>query len=370
MDERLTNFAQQAAKAGKDIYERIMKRRNASAQDEDEILPYNGSDGFYSDSEAAETAETDQEIIFDNPEPISENEDAYQVQMNDQAPPEPEDAAADQDDSEEMLDEEIQKEFEKFSPKTWKQMIHAIADKLSPGSGNGDPEPQILFDEDAQLSDECDEQEIEEDMEDVQDAFLYYQGLSEKIENLKQNIADRFKRDQDENVSEKLDAVSQQISETQAQQLERLTMVLDDHAALLKQLFGENTRELQDTASQVRQAVDAFDASAKNRLDSITDSLNSLYDMVRSSDQSIEKICSDAAALTQKVDEINQTLSAVSKLADSVFELKVANASMKLSITELSDSQAKLEKKCTAGFILLGIISLACLALQICQLVM
>lgn len=68
------------------------------------------------------------------------------------------------------------------------------------------------------------------------------------------------------------------------------------------------------------------------------------------------------------VTEIKQAVVSVSKLNDSIFELKNAQINTKNSVAELEAGFAKLKRKCVAGVTILSILSAIIIALEVLQL--
>lgn len=69
------------------------------------------------------------------------------------------------------------------------------------------------------------------------------------------------------------------------------------------------------------------------------------------------------------VTEIKQAVVSVSKLNDSIFELKNAQINTKNSVAELEEGFAKLKRKCVAGVTILSILSAVIIALEVFQLI-
>lgn len=78
-----------------------------------------------------------------------------------------------------------------------------------------------------------------------------------------------------------------------------------------------------------------------------------------------EKLTADVNDVRNKTDNVITALNGISKLSDSVFDLKNAQANMKSSIDGLNMSLKRLKKRVTAGVAILSVISVIVALLQI-----
>ncbi len=76
---------------------------------------------------------------------------------------------------------------------------------------------------------------------------------------------------------------------------------------------------------------------------------------------SIKTVSADVA-------EIKQAVVSVSKLNDSIFDLKNAQINTKNSVAELEAGFVKLKRKCVAGITILSILGAITIALEVIQL--
>lgn len=75
------------------------------------------------------------------------------------------------------------------------------------------------------------------------------------------------------------------------------------------------------------------------------------------------------SSVSADVSEIKQAVVSVSKLNDSIFDLKNAQVNTKNSVAELEAGFVKLKRKCVAGVTILSILSAITIALEVVQLI-
>lgn len=124
----------------------------------------------------------------------------------------------------------------------------------------------------------------------------------------------------------------------------------------------EKTAEIAAQLNAVSEKVD--EVSQKLALLEIQENDNS-----RQRAQSEADLTRAISSVSADVSEIKQAVVSVSKLNDSIFDLKNAQVNTKNSVAELEAGFAKLKRKCVAGVTILSILSAITIALEVVQLI-
>lgn len=146
---------------------------------------------------------------------------------------------------------------------------------------------------------------------------------------------------------------------------------------------AEKLGDLKDGIVSITERFDdtdeRFDKIAA-QVDAVSEKLSEIAEKIQLSEiseleKSRERAQNDAdlrhslSNMGDDVTEIKQAVVSVSKLNDSIFELKNAQINTKNSVAELEEGFAKLKKKCVAGVTILSILSAVIIALEVVQLI-
>lgn len=216
-----------------------------------------------------------------------------------------------------------------------------------------------------------------------------YSSDEEKINfgdtiNIK-SVFDRFKRKAVETGEEVLRAVSGSAAaekeDTDAAEADTEEIVIDIEE--IKQEISRTIEASMDTErleKSVREALDnAENAQLKeleSRLSDVSDGLENIKRRFQAMQQSvelgmnsninrIELLNKSVETLKAQTGEIAQTVSGVTKLSDSVFDLKNSQVNTKNSIEALSSAVKSMKKKLTLGAAVFSVIAVVIAILQI-----
>lgn len=140
----------------------------------------------------------------------------------------------------------------------------------------------------------------------------------------------------------------------------------------LKEGLTSITERFDETNEKVAQISEQF-GTLSDKIGEIAEKLQAgeISDMEykRESAQNNADLRYSISEIGDGITEIKQAVVGVSKLNDSIFELKNAQINTKNSVAELEAGFAKLKKKCVAGVTILSILSAIIIALEVFQLI-
>lgn len=132
----------------------------------------------------------------------------------------------------------------------------------------------------------------------------------------------------------------------------------------INERFNSSDEKIAELSKQIESISEKIDDSAKKL------ELIEINDMERNREraQNDADLRHSVGNIIADVAEIKQAVVSVSKLNDSIFELKNAQINTKNSVAEMEESFAKLKRKCVAGITILSILSAVTIALEVLQL--
>lgn len=159
--------------------------------------------------------------------------------------------------------------------------------------------------------------------------------------------------DTDDGITEKVKTALENISQN-------IQSDAKDTAILADKLDGAES-QLSDIYKDI--------ALISSKLDTISSKLDSSGERSGDEIEGLEESCSDIMTLLEAVDadvsEIKQAVHSVSKLNDSIFDLKNTQYNTKNAISELETAFARLKRKCVLGVTVLSILSAIVIVLEI-----
>lgn len=181
------------------------------------------------------------------------------------------------------------------------------------------------------------------------DGETRFEKFEKKVEDIKSNI----------NVG----GIKNQISGSVKGSMEKIGDIKDGITSI-NERFNSSDEKIAELSERIDNICEKIDDSAKKlELIEINDMERNRERVQNDADlrHSVGNIISDVA-------EIKQAVVSVSKLNDSIFELKNAQINTKNSVAEMEESFAKLRRKCVAGITILSILSAVTIALEVLQL--
>ncbi len=142
--------------------------------------------------------------------------------------------------------------------------------------------------------------------------------------------------------------------------------------------------KLSDFKEGITSITERFDATDEKisditeKLNGVTESVGNIAEKIgdisiQNMDNARERAANEAdikhsvGTITDDTAEIKQAVMNISKLSDSVFDLKNAQVNTKNSLAEMELAFVKLKRKCIAGITILSIIGLITVALEVLQ---
>lgn len=193
-------------------------------------------------------------------------------------------------------------------------------------------------------------------------------ATAEKNENGESDGETRFERflsDKKEAIKNiDVDGMKNRISENVKDSVSKLGDLKDGLTSITERFDAadEKTAEIAAQLNAVSEKVD--EVSQKLALLEIQENDNG-----RQRAQSEADLTRAISSVSADVSEIKQAVVSVSKLNDSIFDLKNAQVNTKNSVAELEAGFAKLKRKCVAGVTILSILSAITIALEVVQLI-
>lgn len=129
--------------------------------------------------------------------------------------------------------------------------------------------------------------------------------------------------------------------------------------------FRDGMTAVAEGMSAVGRKIDDAGAKTTELADKLREIETRVIDGNEACAQSISDLKNDAAEIEQSIKELKQSTAGISKLADSIFDVKNTQVNTKNTLAELEMSFIKLKKKCIAGVTILSILSAIIIGLQI-----
>lgn len=208
-------------------------------------------------------------------------------------------------------------------------------------------------------------------------------GIESSAKKLKDSVVNRMdvlKSKKDDNEQETEDNSKDTIEDKSEE--ESITDKLKNSVKSSMNTSVQKLDELKDSARSISEMPDRFDdveikiqrvsetaAALSGKLNEISEKLGAMEvqdkERMRNHEQNYSDIKHTVDAVGTNVSEIKQAVNAVSKLNDSVFDLKNTQLNTKKAISDLEISFARLKKKCVLGVTVLSILSAIVIVLEI-----
>lgn len=158
------------------------------------------------------------------------------------------------------------------------------------------------------------------------------------------------------------------VEQTPEKEVSDITEII---AAAVNDIRAEIDKELGSTRELINERLNALDEQTK-RLNDIYGRLGTLNSIVDKnageSTKSAININGKLNAHDARLTEISNSLGSVSKLNDSIFDLKNSQMNTKNSLSELESSYTKLKRKMTAGVTIMSILCAIVVILEVMNL--
>lgn len=167
-----------------------------------------------------------------------------------------------------------------------------------------------------------------------------------------------------------VDEMKKQISDSVKGSMGKIGNVRDGLSSITERFDGtdEKVDEIADGIDDLTEALEGL----TEKVDAVAEKLQliEIQDMESSREraQNNADLRHSLGNIGEDVTEIKQAVVSVSKLNDSIFDLKNAQINTKNSVSELEEGFARLKKKCVAGVTILSILSAIIIALEVVQL--
>lgn len=160
-------------------------------------------------------------------------------------------------------------------------------------------------------------------------------------------------------------------------------------AAKVTEKVTESKREEEDIISDTMEKIDVIDerledvsenfGGVQNRIETVNEAVASLDKRIQDIEIKISALSDDAAARNAEIkqeftelkavaEQIRNSVNGVSKLSDSVFDMKNMQQNTKTALTDLQVAFMRLKKKTVAGIAILSVISFIVIALEVINL--
>lgn len=218
-------------------------------------------------------------------------------------------------------------------------------------------EDDVLFDD---FSDDIPLSENKKPVEDTDDTVDDEDGATQRF-NL-QNMLERFRQKKDD-----IDSTFRSILDINGASSEADNDDTDE---------GEHITESESAAANTviidAQAVTEEISVLDSQLDTLKKSVDELSELtntaVKKLNKTIDNINGNFNVTEQKLTDISNSLASISKLNDSIFDLKNAQMNTKNSLADLEAAFAKLKKKMTASITIISALTAVIAILEIINL--
>lgn len=175
-----------------------------------------------------------------------------------------------------------------------------------------------------------------------------------------------------ETAEEKLEPVKEKLQDNGIS--EKLQSSMQSSAKKLDEIKGGMAAmaDMPDKVGGVDSKIDEANSTLialSKQLETLSDKLSimetSIGDGSRENAESAEGIQNSIKSVGEEITEIRQSIGAVARLNDSIFDLKNTQLNTKNSISNLETAFARLKKKCILGVTVLSILSAIIIALEI-----
>lgn len=181
------------------------------------------------------------------------------------------------------------------------------------------------------------------------------------VETEKEN--DETANDETAGADTQKSGISEKVKETIESSAEKIDKIKDgaESIAAMSKRF--------DAVEEKIEYVQGDISALSQKLSDLSEKINAVEiqqrDMIREDTQSRSDIKRAVDEVGADVSEIKQTLGSVSKLSDSVFDLKNAQLNTKNALSDLETGFKRLKKKCVLGVTVLSILSAIIIVLEV-----
>lgn len=304
-----------AHKAMKSVSEKINRNKGEDMnKDKMNIKSYDGSDAFYSgtDEEYAEFLENI-DVKAEKSEPV---ENTQRINLNETI--------------------NIQSVIDKFKKTAdgiesgAKKIKETVVNKVDEFKAKKEAETVSDNDNSGIFGKAAD---TAEDIKDDLKSFVGESGIKEKVKATVENSAQRI-----ENLKEDIASASEMSDRF-------------DGVETKMEVTSSNLNELKQKAEELADKLNAIDAQSTDRM--------------KTHEQNYDEIKKTLSELSENVADVKQVLNSVTKINDSLFDLKNTQLNTKNAVSELETSFVRLRKKCVLGVTVLSILSAIVIILEI-----
>lgn len=202
-------------------------------------------------------------------------------------------------------------------------------------------------------------------------------SVAAKIDKLKEKKAEKENREEipeEEEIQAEIETDDAPAFEDNSAIADTLT---DPLASPLKQpepTYGEMaaitgvTEQMGGVAAKVDSAGEAINSMSR-KLDNLEKQLealtNKISDTQNENDTSVQDMADEIKAIGMGIADVRQSVGSVSRLNDSVFDLKNTQLNTKNAVANLETAFIRLKKKCVLGITVMSILSAIIIALEI-----
>lgn len=177
----------------------------------------------------------------------------------------------------------------------------------------------------------------------------------EKSEEVSGNDEARFEKP-DEEVGADIDEVKAVIADTMNDSMQKIDG-LDERLGDVSEDFVNANKKLEKLCEAVT-AIQKHIEELENQSSSTSDNMN----------KQISELKQELSELKPITEQIRDAVNGVSKLSDSVFDMKNSQQNTKTALTDVQTAFARLKKKVTVGIVILSIIGFITIALEVVNL--
>lgn len=169
------------------------------------------------------------------------------------------------------------------------------------------------------------------------------------------NDETRFEKVED-NISADIDDMKAAITDTMNDSIQKIDGI-DERLGGVSELFeevGKNISELKETVSSLEKRLQELDIQTSDSLGTLSAGSADLKHEI--------------GLLKEMTEQVRETVNGVTKLNDSVFDMKNAQQNTKMALSELQISFNRLKKKTVAGIVIISIIGFITIVLEVINL--
>lgn len=157
-------------------------------------------------------------------------------------------------------------------------------------------------------------------------------------------------------ISADLDNMKNELTDTMNDSMQKLDG-LDERLGGVSEIFADATKnivEMKEAAAALEKRIQGLELQSSETSDRFS--------------AEIADLKHEIGTLRETAEQIRDAVNGVSKLSDSVFDMKNAQQNTKTALTELHTAFSRLKKKTVTGIVILSIIGLITIALEVINL--